>query len=259
MERELEIEIAQSLEITPELLPYVNELTADLWALGSNPELYVEILKPLGLPPDTTKALDLGCGKGAAAVTLAKELGYRVIGLDWCGKFIEEAQRKAQEYSVSNLCSFIQTDIRSAVNDYTGFDIAVFSSVGDALGNLEQAVMQIRRAVKPGGYMLIDDSFLKEPVDIDRWGYEYCASYEETIRRLTAQGDTIVKEIIFTDDDMKAMNEEYTGYLTKRAERLADKHPELTGALKWYLDNQMVECGILEKYLFGAVWLLKRE
>ena len=65
MNEELNSQIAASLEATPELLPFIPELLADVWALGGSPEALVELLRPLGLSGTATRLLDLGCGKGA--------------------------------------------------------------------------------------------------------------------------------------------------------------------------------------------------
>ncbi|MFC1543543.1 SAM-dependent methyltransferase [Candidatus Neomarinimicrobiota bacterium] len=87
----MEKSVAENLEIDERLLPYLPELWADLWALGSFPDLIVEMLKPLGLPGAETSVLDLGCGKGAVSVTLAKELGFNVVGVDGFRPFLDEA------------------------------------------------------------------------------------------------------------------------------------------------------------------------
>ena len=42
--------------------------------MGSSPDKYVHMLKSLNLHKDITKALDLGCGKGAVSITFAAEL-----------------------------------------------------------------------------------------------------------------------------------------------------------------------------------------
>ncbi|MBI5115016.1 hypothetical protein HZA56_00920 [Candidatus Poribacteria bacterium] len=75
-------QIADSLETTPELLHFMPELLADIWELGGSPGIVVNMLRPFKLPARKAKVLDLGCGKGAVAVTLAKELGFRVFGVD---------------------------------------------------------------------------------------------------------------------------------------------------------------------------------
>ena len=68
MPQDIDRQIAESLDATPELLPFLPELLAD-WT-SSRPEEVLRFLEPLELPP-TTRALDLGCGKGVVALALA--------------------------------------------------------------------------------------------------------------------------------------------------------------------------------------------
>ena len=46
------------------------------------------------------KALDLGCGTGTNAITLAQH-GWQVVGVDFVGKAIREAKQKARQASVA--------------------------------------------------------------------------------------------------------------------------------------------------------------
>ena len=78
MNEELDRQVASSLEAPPELLPFIAELLADVDALGSSPAV-VNLLRPLALPRATT--LDLGCGKGAISVNVARELGWHAHGV----------------------------------------------------------------------------------------------------------------------------------------------------------------------------------
>ena len=93
-------------EAPPELLPYLPELLTDIWALGSSPVTVVEWLRSRQLPPETTRVLDLGCGKGAVSINLARELGFHILGIDFFEPFLAEAMEKARELGVEKLCSF---------------------------------------------------------------------------------------------------------------------------------------------------------
>ena len=97
MTDDLEQSLADSLETRKETLPYLPELLVDLWTLGSSPKLVVDMLESLKLPESFTRVLDLGCGKGAVAITLAKELGFTALGIDANAAFLKEAERKAEE------------------------------------------------------------------------------------------------------------------------------------------------------------------
>ncbi|WNG54045.1 methyltransferase domain-containing protein [Archangium gephyra] len=92
----LEEQVATALETTPELLPFMPELLADLDELGTEVRDIIELLRPLGLPAGA-RVLDLGCGKGTVALALARELGLRVLGMDGFVPFVEQARRRAEE------------------------------------------------------------------------------------------------------------------------------------------------------------------
>ena len=116
-------QIAAALDATTELLPWLPELLADLFELGSSPTLVAEWLRGLGLPRETTRVLDLGCGKGAVSLTLARDLGFRVHGVDLCEAFVLEARATAAEWGLTDRCRFEKADLRSvarARNDYDG-------------------------------------------------------------------------------------------------------------------------------------------
>jgi len=254
----LEKDIAQSLETTPELLPFIPELVADMWALGSSPDRVVELLKPLDLPSEETRVLDLGCGKGAVPITLAHQLGFRAMGIDACRPFLEDAKSKAKEYNVSELCQFEFGDMRKAVKNLKNFDVVIYASIGSVLGGFDESVGKLRQTVRPDRYIIIDDGFLKESNKLDRAGYEHYAPHDETLKQLTSHGDTLLREIIYTDEETRDLNNRYLELIRPRAEKLIKNHPESADSVSSYIKNQEKECEIIDKYVAGAIWLLQR-
>lgn len=258
MTDELAQQVAASLETTPELLPLLPELLADIQELGSSPRDVVDILRPLGLPPTGTRALDLGCGKGAIAIALARELACEVVGVDAVGAFVEEAERRAGAAGVSALCRFRRGDLRDALRSAEPVDVLVYASVGPVLGNVEQTVGELRRAVRPSGYLVIDDAFLADETTASPVGYEDYASHEETVRRLTAHGDTLLKEVLEPAEDVRAVNLRNTALIRRRAERLAKRHPESARLIHEYVETQERETRVQGTSVVGATWLLQR-
>ncbi|KAB2878873.1 class I SAM-dependent methyltransferase [bacterium] len=254
-----EIEISKSLDAKPELLPFIPELLADLWELGSSTDLVVELFRPLNLSPKTTRVLDLGCGKGAVSITLAHKLGFQVFGIDGFRPFLEEAKLKSKEHNVSDLCHFEYGDIRESIKKDEIFDIVIYAAIGDVLGGFNECVGKLRHTIRPGGYMLIDDGFLKESVKIEKERYGHYVSHGETVKQLTSFGDILLKEKVFTAEETRTMNKKYTVMIRQRAKKLANDHPELADSFFWYLRNQEEECEILETDVVGAVWLLQRK
>ncbi len=121
--------VAKSLEATPELLPYLSELLADLDELGGSSQLILTMLKRQRLPPGAS-VLDLGCGKGAISVLLAEHLGVSVVGIDAFEPFIAHARRLAQERSCGARCNFHCADIRSLEPKQKKFDVVLFVGLG---------------------------------------------------------------------------------------------------------------------------------
>ena len=257
MTEPLHKDIAGSLECDERLLQYLPQLLIDLWALGSSPELIVGLLKPLGLPAGKTSVLDLGCGKGAVSILLSRELGLHVVGIDGFEAFLNEAEQKAREYSISHLCQFRLEDMREAVKVERDFDAVIYASVGGILGSFNECVGRLRETVRVGGYMVVDDGFLKKGNRLSRKGYEHYVPYAETLEQLSVHGDAILNEVS-TEAETVSTNAEYLRLITERARGLSEQHPEVQDLLEKYVENQKVECEVLDEYVCGAIWLLQK-
>ncbi|MEE8526126.1 MAG: class I SAM-dependent methyltransferase [Thermoanaerobaculia bacterium] len=262
MDDELRRRIAESLDATPELLPFLPELLADLWTLGCSLETVLDLLRSvpqpaLDLPPHETRLLDLGCGKGAIAVSAAAELGFRVHGVDGFEPFIDEARRRAAELGVGELCDLECDDLRATIRTARDYDVVVYASHGPMLDG-RPCVEFLRECVRPGGYMIVDDGFLAAGVRSKPAVYEDYLPRDATVTRLTAHGDVIVREVVLSVEELGQENRRLTEKIRRRAEKLAEQRPEAADSIFWYVDNQERECRILEEIHVPAVWLLQR-
>jgi len=258
MNDDLNNSVLKSLETEIDILPYLPGLLIDLWTLGCSPQSVVEILKPLKLPPLKTKVLDLGCGKGAVSITLASKLGFHATGIDANKYFLSEAEKKAKEFNVSNLCEFQYGDIREYVTTAENFDIVVYASLGNILGNFNKIIKRLRKTVRKGGYIIIDDGYLTEITKLKRKGYRHYLSRDETVKQLTSHGDILKEEIIIPREENKAINDEYLDAIRIRGDELIEQNPKLRRVVTQYIKSQEIECEILDKYFIGAIWLIER-
>jgi len=257
MAQQMEKSISESLEMEINLMPFVSELLKDLWALGSIPEYIVKILSALNLESEKIDVLDLGCGKGAVSITLARELGFYVKGVDGCQTFLDTAIQKATEFGVSGLCHFVNEDIFDDIKISKNFDIVIYASLGGILGSFKEIVNALRKTVRPGGYMVIDDGFLKSSQRIERKGYSHYRSYKDTRKMLTCYGDKIINEVL-TEQETKDINVDYLEKIKERAEQIIQKNPTIEESVLSYIRGQEKECEILDKYITGAIWLMQR-
>jgi len=68
------------------------------------------------------RALDLGCGTGTNAITLAQH-GWKVTGIDFAGKAIRQARRKAQQHGLD--IEFKQGDVSRLKGVKAPFDLVL--------------------------------------------------------------------------------------------------------------------------------------
>ena len=256
MNLDLDESVARAMETDVRLLPLLPELLADLWELGPSAEQMVAALRSAGVEPEAT-VLDLACGKGAVAVALAEQLGVRVEGIDAFQPFLEAAQALAAERGVSGRCRFEQGDIRHLLGKEREYDVALLLSVGPVLGNYELTIAGLRRLVRPGGYIVVEDGFLADGVP-HRPAAEGYAGHSETLRQLSACGDVVAREVICPEEQTRSVNRKNTDLIRQRASLLRASHPGSAQLIDEYVARQDRETQILGTDVLCAIWVLRR-
>ena len=145
-----------------------------------------DILEDLRLDGDE-RVLDMGCGRGAVSIAVAKRLGSgRVTGIDlWSthdqsGNSRAAAMRNAVLEGVDDRISIETGDMRALPFPDASFRLVVSSlaihNISSRAGR-ERAVTEAWRVLEPGGHLAIAD-------------IRTTALYAETLRRLGANGVT---------------------------------------------------------------------
>ncbi len=250
--------ISDSLETKPSLLSHMPFLLQDLWALGGSLPHIISAVSALKIASPKTRVLDLGCGKGAVAIQIASKFGFYITGIDTMKPFLRDAQLKAAEYGVSHLCEFVRQDILEYVSRKHDFDMVILASLGGIFGSFRNTVTKLRRQVKSGGYMMIDDGYVKQDPLLLRKGYNHYKIHEETLEELTAFGDYLVTEIN-TRDFSEKINAEYLKVIEKRGKELMKSYPELQSDLSDYIRTQVEEYAFINEYIEGALWVLQKK
>jgi SAM-dependent methyltransferase len=256
MASDLEECVARIMEVDVRLLPVLPDLVADLWELGAAADRIVDALRAAGVEPGS-RVLDLGCGKGAVAVALAERLDLRVKGIDALPPFLDAARALAAARGVSSRCVFRQGDIRRLLGKTGRYDAVLLLSLGPVAGDHRRTVGEVRRLVRPGGHLVIDDGFLADGVG-RLPGYEGHADRSETLGRLTAFGDLLVREVVSSAEETRPVNERNTASIRRRARALKVAHPDLAGPIDEYVARQERETSLLGTDLTCALWVLRR-
>ncbi len=250
-------EIAASLEADPRLLPYLAYLLQDLGSLGCDPELIVALARRAGTNP-SSQVLDLCCGKGAASIALASSLRCRVHGVDLFPAMVEAARAAAAAAGVSELCRFEVGNVRERLPELRGYDGVLISAAGSVLGGFRDTVAALRSAVRPGGWMLIEDGFVPDGYSGSLpEGYEYYLPHAEVLRELTAFGDTLVEEVLESDEVERQLNSRNTAAIRRRAEELAARDPERSALFLEFAESQL-QWSAASESMQSAAWLLRK-
>lgn len=245
--------VAYALEAPVALLPLMPELLADLEELGSDAQAIVRVLRSLE-PAEGTSVVDLGCGKGAVAIGVARALGLEVVGIDLFRPFIEHCEAMAASRGVSGLCRFVHGDILKQAGKLGPFDVAIFASLGDVLGPLDEAIAVVRQYVRPGGHILVSDGFIGDGKSVDFPGFEQYADRDSMIARLTACGDTLAREVIQADAFDPGEGER----IAARARAIARRSPQIAADVLRYAEMQLAEYDFLARNFVSATWVLQR-
>ncbi|MBN2613358.1 MAG: methyltransferase domain-containing protein [Bacteroidales bacterium] len=200
MRNDLDKSIIESLDGSDDrLLPHIPYILQDLWEIGADPAAMVSLIRD-NIFKNDLKILDLGCGKGAISVNIAKELKLKVKGIDALPIFIGEAVKYAQKHQVNHLCEFEAGDIRSEINNLKGYDIVILGAIGPVLGNLRQTLQSIKRSLNTKGYVLLDDGYLDDEYT---GNYDRCLRKSEFYHHIDSAGFKIVKEIIMVKNQIQ--------------------------------------------------------
>lgn len=103
--------------------------------------------------------VDLGCGYGATAVWLAKQIGCRVLGITLNADQVADAARLAEKYEVDHLAKFRVADYHeTALADCT-FDVVIAIESLAHSSEKWRVLAEARRILKPNGRIAIADGF----------------------------------------------------------------------------------------------------
>jgi len=134
---------------------------------------FVTEVSPLISKNDTV--LDLGCGTGIFAVTLAK-LANNVIAVDVVEEFVNSTSKLVAEHQVNNVKVLFQSNNKIPLENNT-VDAVVMVDVLHHVENVTVVLQEVKRVLKPGGQLLIFEPNKLNPLiylihlfDINEWG-----------------------------------------------------------------------------------------
>lgn len=118
----------------------------------------VQIIESLSLRKGDTVA-DFGCGSGAyvfAASKIVSDRG-RVYAIDTHRDILEKINREADKMNIINIDTLL-TDIEDKVQiESLSCDVVILSNVLSEINNVDKVLEEVKRILKPDGYLLVVD------------------------------------------------------------------------------------------------------
>lgn len=232
------------------LFPYLPYILQDLWEIGTDTGVIIELVRKHCLNPSNLRVLDPGCGKGAVSIKLAKEFNCSCLGIDGIKEFIEDARKKATDLDVSHLCQFEVGDIRERVKDLSGFDIIILGAIGPVFGDYVSSLTKLSKCLKKEGKVIIDDGYIKNNSDFT---HPLIQKQETVLQHIKDSGMRLIDEVIIEKDKVHDSNEYIFEKLEKRCHELIDKFPDKRKLFENYIKKQVEENEILEEIVCSTM------
>lgn len=136
-------------EITNRLLGLPADLSAGVVPAEGIPEL----LAGLRLGPGDT-LLDLACGRAGYGLTIARETGAMLIGVDFSARALADARLQADRLGVTGATFHVGELTASGLPDATADAVLCTDSI-QFPDHPADAYLEIRRVLKPGGRVVL--------------------------------------------------------------------------------------------------------
>jgi ubiquinone/menaquinone biosynthesis C-methylase UbiE len=123
-------------------------------ASHTDPQVLARVVK-LSSPKPDWSVLDIATGTGHTAFALAPHI-KSVIGIDLTPEMVAEARRLQSQQAITNT-SFCFADVHCLPFDNTVFHLITCRRAAHHFSNISQALQEMKRVLRVGGKLVIDD------------------------------------------------------------------------------------------------------
>ena len=146
---------------------------------------------------DSSRVLDLACGKAGPAIVLAEAFGCRIQGVELRPQFAAEARDRVAAHGLESLVSIETADAATYPLEAEAWDAALCLGASFVWGHIGDAAGKLAPAVRPRGFVAIGEPFWHEPLT-DADGFVDLAA---TVDRFVSSGLALTGLIAASHDD----------------------------------------------------------
>lgn len=240
--------------IDQEMEKYIPYVLQDLWELGSIPDYIFQLINKNAGSKKIKTIIDFGCGKGAVLVYLAKKIDFKGLGVDIVPEFIDSANKHAVDNSVNNRLDFVTGDLSEFLDRKEKYDIVIYGYDSSILGNVHETVLKLQNCINDSGYLILEIAFTPDSKN----KIEGLPTEKELTEQFDKSNLKIIDKIFWDIEKIKTINKKNNKFINKRIQELKVKYPSNTKIFEQYLDNQIVECELIENDMTCSTWILKK-
>lgn len=146
------------------------------------------------------EVLDVGCGIGGPARTLAAECGCHVTGLDLVGEYCDAAATLTQRVGLEGQVQFREGDALGMPFDDDSFDAALLEHVSMNIEDKPRLFAELQRVLRPQGQLLL---------------YEICAGEVSPLHFPVAWASDLAISFLSRPDELRKIAEG-RGFVTQQ-------------------------------------------
>lgn len=211
---------------------------------------------------ETSRVLDLACGKGEMLVQWAVQHGIRGVGVDISEVFINAAKDRAYRMDVGDRTHFVQADAANYPEDHHEFDVVACIGATWIGGGLSGTLALMRRALpQQGGMLVVGEAFWRETpppeaqiaLDI---APDTFASLPDTLARFEQAGLELIDMVLANRDEWDRYEasqwSSVAQYLTENAD-----DPEAEALWQWVDRNRRAYLTYGRRYMDWGIFVLR--
>ncbi|HEY5307069.1 MAG TPA: methyltransferase domain-containing protein, partial [Casimicrobiaceae bacterium] len=129
-----------------------------------NPIEAAKIERLLDLLPldETSRVLDLGCGRAELALRIIERFGSTVVAVDRSSMMLDAARERAEWTGALGKLHLDDADIADYRADPENFHVTVMLGAGGIKGGMAGKCAQLRLWTRSGGYIMIGEGYWRQ-------------------------------------------------------------------------------------------------
>jgi SAM-dependent methyltransferase len=134
-----------------------------------NPISATKIERLLDLLPldETSRALDLGCGRAELALRIIERFGSPVVAVDHSSLMLDSARERAEWTGALHKLHLDDIDIREFKADPETFHLSVMMGAGGIAGGMAGICTELKGWTKGGGYVMVGEGYWRQKPSAD--------------------------------------------------------------------------------------------